>query len=317
MCRHAILGTMLSVVVLAGCLPSLPENTKVALPEHLTISETAGAVLRIEPGLEGAYWLEVPYPDGSGTVGGYLSSAPSSRPAIVILLHGASSFDSSGRLAVARGWYEKAGAPFREAGYRTLSLVYTECGTAYGQRDLQDVLRVMEWIHEGGGEAIGVEQTFLFGYSTGGTLINLASWRGKFTAGVSIAGLTQPDIVEQSWGIYNLLGAIYPGNEGMCQASTTVNTYGPPGSPAWDALDTVAHAGDIKSPLLVIQGTADEIFGIGNTDNLEQAYWAALAKNPALPPVEFIRLEGQDHAECISDPTVIPSALSFFERFGQ
>jgi dienelactone hydrolase len=303
--------------LLSGCLPALPDNTKVPFPEYSLVAEAAGAVLREEPDLDGAYWLEVPYADGSGAVGGYLSSDLSPRASIVIMLHGASSFQPQGRLATARSWHQELGETFRQAGYRTLSLVYTECGTAYGQRDLEELYHVIDWLHNGGNAALGVDRIYLFGYSTGATLVNLASLRGRFTAGVSIAGLTEPDAVEESWAFYNLAGLIYPGNEGMCQAATTVNTYGPPGSAGWDALDTVAHVSEIKAPLLVVQGTADEVYGIDNSIHLELAYQQAVRANPELPPVEFLRFEGVDHAASVTEPSLVPTALAFFERFGR
>lgn len=303
-------------LVTAGCLPALPDNTTAGPPQRTIVAEEGDIVLAAEAGLEDTLWLEVPRP-GGGTVGGYLSQGPSSRRSLVILLHGASTFLSGGSTAAARQFHLTRGQVFRDAGYRTFALDFQECGTAYGQAEVEDLVAFIDWLDANGKEILEVDRVYTYGYSVGATAAILAN-RQRAIAGVaSISGLTQPDQFEEAWSLYYVAALIYSTNEGLCQLGTTLTTYGPPGSPGWAALDTVSQLHELKSPMLVVQGTEDQIYSSQNGWSLQAAYLAASAAGVALPPIEFLLLPGQDHFAPLDDPTATAAVLDFFERFSE
>lgn len=313
--NNAFVYWVLLPILAAGCLPTLPNNIAIDPPERSRLYEAGGAVFSSEAGLEDALWIDIPRADGTGTVGGYLSNNDATANELIILLHGASTYNYHGSTGETREFFDVFGLPYRQAGYRTFSLDYQECGSAYGQADVADLIAVIDWLDGGGKTTLGVERVYTLGYSTGATVAILANRQRRIAAAIAISGITEP-VQLQQWGwIYALAAGFYPNNEGLCQIDTTLNTYGPPWSPAWDALNTVAHVGELKSPMLVIQGTNDQIFSITNTEDLDAAYQKSILLNASLPPVEFIYLQGQDHFAPPRDTAVSEAILSFFDRF--
>lgn len=300
----------------AGCIPALPENIWAGPPQRSIVAQDDTAIFSAEDGLDDALWLEIPSTDGNRMVGGYLSQDPASRRSLVILLHGASTFVTGGSTTAARLFHASNGPPFRQAGYRTLSLDFRECGTAYGQGDVEDLVVVVDWLNARGKALLDIDHVYTFGYSVGATTAILASRQRQVTAVASISGVTQPKQFEDAWHLYYLLGLLYAANEGLCQLGTTLATYGPPGSPAWDVLDTVGQISELTSPLLIIQGTQDQIYSTENAWSLDAAYQEALTSGVRVPPIEFLYLEGADHFAPLDDPRTLETILAFFEQFG-
>ena len=127
----------------AGCIPLLPDNFDVDSPLRTVTEEEVGARFSVEEGLDDAMWLEIERVKEPGYVGGYLSTNDH-RGSLIILLPGASAFSPGGPVDNARGFHLEFGAVMRERDYLTWSLALNECGTAYGQGDLQDVEEVVD-----------------------------------------------------------------------------------------------------------------------------------------------------------------------------
>src|SRR5262245_37747648 len=158
-----------------GCLPPLPENAKPSDPPQRNIlKEVPDGRMETEAGVSGAVWLEVNRPGGN-TIGGYLSQNDSPLKAVVIILHGASTFSPDGEIGSALIFHESLGAALQARGYLTWALAYPECGTAYGQDDLQSVIDAIDWLDRAGRSTLGLQRVYLAGYSTGGTLTILAN----------------------------------------------------------------------------------------------------------------------------------------------
>ncbi len=312
-----ISGALLAVGV-AACVPALPDNVKAdGAPQRSIVLELQDAVLSREEGLDDALWLEVTRASGTGTVGGYLSRNDHSQQGIIILLHGASTFSPTGSVGATRMFHETFGAAYRDAGFRTLSLDYQECGTAYGQGDVDDLVEMIDWLERTGKAALGLQHTYAIGYSAGGTTVMVAARRRAIDAAGSIAGLSEPRQLEDLWNFYRFLGSIYPSNEGFCQLATTLATYGPPGAPGWGAIDTVGRIGELQTPLIVFHGTQDQIFYPINAENLQRAWDTAVSEGISLPELQVVYLDGQDHFQPEVDPELTRLTLAFFERHAQ
>jgi len=308
-------GCGLVCVLVTGCIPALPENTTAAPPERSFYSEAGDAAVWTEPGLEDALWIEIPRPGDSGIITGYLSQGEADTEALVILLHGASTGYAEGSIGATRAFHETRGRPYRDAGYRTLSLNFPECGTAYGHEDLDHLLELIDWLEAGGKEVLGVRRIYMLGYSVGATSALLANRRRQVAAIAAIGGVTEPEQLERSWALYYLLSQLYPDNEGLCHLGTTLAAYGLPGSAAWQRFDTVGHVHELKSPMLVIQGTEDQVYSIENARHLEAAYQQAVSSGIPLPLMEFLYVQGADHFAPVDDPGVARAVLAFFDRF--
>jgi fermentation-respiration switch protein FrsA (DUF1100 family) len=291
----------------------LPENTALPPPQRTVLDEAGGAVFSSEPGLEDAVWVEIPGNSGR-TVGGYLSLENADSGDIVIVLHGASTFSTDGAVDGARGFHEGFGLAYRQAGYRTLSLDFQECGTAYGQGDTADVVQAIDWLNGPGKAVLGTTGIYLVGYSVGATAAIVANRQRQVTAVASISGITEPQSLQGAWFLYYLAGSLYPNNEGLCQVGSTLAVYGLPGWPGWDTLNTVARVNELQSPMLVIQGTSDQLFPVSNAQNLEAAYQQALSEGLTLSPVEFLYIPDADHFAVVG-PEVADAILAFFGRF--
>ncbi|HOQ84919.1 MAG TPA: prolyl oligopeptidase family serine peptidase [Phycisphaerae bacterium] len=304
------------LILLTACLPQLPDNTTAPPPERSVVSQAEGVTFWSEPGMSDALWAEIARPDGTGSVGGYLSTTPASRNSLIILLHGASTFDVDGRTGAARRFHDNPGRFYREAGFVTFSLDFRECGTPYGQGDLEDLVQVIDWLDAGGKQVLGVERVYTLGYSVGGTSVILANRQRRVTAAASIGGVTHSAEYQNSWLAFSLAGLLYPDNQGLCQLRETMAAYGPPGSPGWSLFDTVAQIHELTSPMIVVQGTEDQIYSIRNAQLLQAAYQEAISSGATLPPLEFLLLPGQDHFAPIASPEVVQAIIAFFDRFG-
>lgn len=311
--RWVCLAFLLSA---GGCMYILPDNVdKNPQPARAVLQQAAEATLSIEDGLPTGYWLEVERAQETGRLGGYLSDPPHPRPAIVIVLGGASSFEPRGPLDASRYTHEYFLPRFDERGYRIWTLVRRECGTAYGQDDVRDVVEAIDWLEREGKAWLGVERVYLYGYSTGATQATLASRQRDVTAVVSLGGLTQPDQFEEFYGLYMLLAALFPNNTGICQLRDTLIDYGPPGSPGWEALNTVDHLDELRSPMLFAQGSYDPVYFIDNLLALRARYEAEVAAGAVLAPLEFIYLPGVHHYALPEHPEVVRRTLDFLDRF--
>src|SRR5262249_19706976 len=150
----------------------------------------------------------------------------------------------------------------------TWSLAFPECGTPYGQDDLQSVVDAIDWFDRVGKMALGMKDLYVAGYSTGGTLSVLVNPPRTGAAAAAISGLTEPESIEDLWGLFKWVTGIYPLNLGACQMRQTIDFYGPPGDPRWGALDSVAHFNELRSPMILLQGTKDQLFSINNERDL-------------------------------------------------
>ncbi len=304
-----------AALLASGCVPVFPDNTKPGDPPQREILRQEGRLTySAEPGVTDGQWVALERADASGAVGGYLSDNEPHRPAIVILLHGASTLMPDASVGSARMFHEATGPIFRERGYRTLALTRRECGTAYGQGDLEDVLEVVDWLDAEGKAQLGVERVYMLGYSAGGTLVSLTNRERTLDALVSISGFTQPDQLEEGWNFYALLALLYPDNAGLCQLGTTLETYGRPGSATWQFLDSVAHLDEFHCPMLVVHGNDDPIVFVANALHLQQRYLELLGVGTTLPRLEFMYVSG-GHDAPMSSPQVRDRVLSFFDEF--
>jgi pimeloyl-ACP methyl ester carboxylesterase len=304
------------VLPLAGCTLLLPQNVdENPSPTRAVLKEAADAALFMEDGFTDGYWLEVERGSEPGRLGGYLSQPASPREALVLVLGGASSFEPRGALDCTRYTHTYFLPRFEERQFRIWTLVRRECGTPYGGDDVRDVIQALDWLEREGKSWLGVERVYLYGYSTGATQATLASRQRQVTAVVSLAGLTRPNQFEDLNGFYWFLAGMFPNNTGICQLRDTLAAYGPPGAAAWDALNTVDHLDELRSPMLLAQGSEDPIYFNANLLELRARYQADLAAGASLAPLEFIYLSGVNHYELPEHPEVVRRTMEFLERF--
>ena len=302
------------LVPCAGCL-ILPRNVGVRDPHdrHL-VREAGGARFFREDGRDGPMWLEIPRGQESGTVGGYVSEARSGHRALVVILPGASSLEEQGMREKALSFHRGFAQLFQNAGYLTWSLVVRECGTPYGQGDLADLVTVVDWLNRVGNRILGVDRVYVVGYSSGATLTILLNRKRTVSGIVGIAGITEPKQFQSSWLLYRSIVALFPRNTGLCQLRSTLDFYGQPSSPAWDALDSVHHVQEIQSPMLLIHGARDFVFKADNLQSLQRSYDRQRSARVALPEVEFFYLPDGDHFTVYERPDVQRRILAFLEH---
>ncbi|UCG32208.1 MAG: hypothetical protein JSU68_11135, partial [Phycisphaerales bacterium] len=287
-------GRRLSKIALVACLAVTYRgcgvvpiiNIDAGLAALVVYQEDGRARLAVQDGVEDGVWLEVDRVGEPGAVGGYLSQNANERDALVILLHGASTYDPEGTYGKARDFHQEYAPDLWPFGYLTWSLAVRECGTAYGQGDLADALEAIDWLDAEGKALLGVERVFVIGYSTGATVSTLVARHRQVDGVVSMGGLAEPDQLEELWSLYDWLRTLFPQNTAMCQLGSTLDYYGPPGSPAWAALDTVAHVDELKSPALVVHAALDQVFFVDNTMHLQEQCEARLGEGAVLPEVE-------------------------------
>lgn len=304
-----------ALVLSVGCVPDLPGNVASSPPKVQVLYTEGGVTMAAEDGLVEGVWLEVCPDDAAPCVGGYLGLPAEPTEDLVILLPGASTLNPEGVRGTARAFHFLPGPPLRDAGFTTWSLAYPQCGTPYGRDDLAYVLRAIDWARQDGADVLGVRRVFVLGYSTGGTLAYLVARQRALEAVAVLSGASRPEQFYDSWGLYRLLALLFPDNEGMCQAGMTLAAYGPPGSPAWDALDTVGHLAELQSPLIVVHGLRDVVYPAENAMAIEQAYQTLRDAGISLPPVQVHVLPGIDHFSPPSDPEVIGMVIKVFRRW--
>ena len=302
-----------------GCvlgLPFLPANVTFGSDVQRELIDTAGrARFYHEPGIADAQWLEFDRANEPGAVGGYLSLDVEPSASLIIMLDGASTFREDGEVGGSRDWHMEETPTYRARGFRTWSLAVRECGTAYGQGDLADLIEAIDWLDAEGKALLGVERVYVFGFSTGATIAALANLQRAVTAVVVVGGLYEPDQLEANGDLYELITSVSPLNEGLCQMAWTLDFYGAPGSPAWDALDTVSRVDQIKSPMFLLHGSSDGIFEVTNTIHLEQAYREHVMAGAVLPPLEFYYVLQGGHGAPKENPLGLARILSYLERF--
>lgn len=309
---------IVAAMPLVGCVPPLPENVDIPLDRARSVEWQAGdATYFLEQDLLEGGWLEIGRDGDVGPIGGYLFEPPEARPALVVVLPGASSFAEGGMLAKARDYHQLWLTHLHEAGLQTWTLAVRECGTAYGDGDLEDVLDALDWLEREGKSVLGVERVYVLGYSSGAIAVLLANLEREVDAMVVISALTQPDQLERFWGFYRFVAALYPNNAGLCQFGDTLEAYGPPGSTGWAALDVVGRVGALRSPTLVIHGEDDFVYLPENARLLQAAYDRELGGGALLPPVEFFYVPDQGHIDIFNHPAVEQRVVDYllgFER---
>lgn len=303
------------IILGAGCIaPPLPTNLDAAAPDRSLLREAPQAVVRQEEGVLDAAWLEITRDDGR-PVGGYISLQKSPRGALVLLIDGASTFQEAGSDAQALTFHRDFGADLRAFGFRTWSLSVQECGAAYGQDDVRDLVAALDWLDDVGRAALSAERVYVVGYSTGATVTQIASRQRTVTAAVSLAGLSRPDQLEEFYDVYRWVSDLYPRNAGLCKLGDTLDFYGPPGAMAWEALNTAGHVEEFRHPMLFVHGMRDIIYFPDNTLAVETAYLAARSAGVEMPKLTFNYLAEGEHYTVRSDPAVRLSVIRWLETF--
>ena len=300
-----------------GCV-NLPLDNVDGTPsvQRELIRQEQGASFYSESDLTDGVWLEFEDPNGtSQTIGGYLGQPENGRKSLILALDGASTFDPSGGTYNARDFHETFCTSFRDAGFSTWSLVSTECGTAYGQEDLAELLATIDWLGTVGCELLDIERVYCIGYSTGGTLAILASRQRTLSGAISIGGYTQANQFTDNYFLYQIIAALFPNNVGACQLGATLAFYGPPDSPAWDTLDSVSHINELQNPLLFIHGTADAISEPENAYAMQRRYDTGLAAGEDLVPLSFLFIEGGDHFVARHDVGIRQIMIDYLQGF--
>lgn len=315
-CTGAVVRVLTGVLLAscAGCL-ILPRNVGVQdRRDRELVREAGGARFFREGGSDGPIWLEISGVGESGTVGGYLSEARGGRRALVVILPGASSLQKRGMQQKALSFHRGFARLFQNAGYLTWSLVVRECGTPYGQGDLRDLVTVVDWLDRGGNEVLGVDRVYVVGYSSGATLAILLNRQRAVRAVVGIAGIAEPKQLQSSWRLYRFIASLFPRNTGLCQLRSTLDFYGKPSSPAWDALDSVHHMHELHSPMLLIHGARDFVYKVDSVRSLQRSYDRQRSAGVAVPEIEFLYLPDGDHFTAYERPDVQRRTLAFLER---
>lgn len=313
--RPIVIGWTGLLWLMTGCLPDLLDNVSTATPDRTQLFQSANARFYSEVGLEDACWLDIPRLDDSGSIGGYLSTNEATTGGLIILMHGASTYEPEGGTGNARNFLKNFGLPYQQAGYRLLSLDFHECGGAYGREDTADLIAAIDWLDNGGKEALGVERVYTLGYSVGATMAIVANRQRQVTAAACIGGITRPKQLQDWWLLFQFAANFYPDNIGLCQVRSTLQIYGSPWSPDWEALNTVGHIEELKSPMMIIQGSKDQVFDFANALDLQAAYEMALSNNVSIPAIQFLLLRGQNHFAPAHDPYVAAEIIAFFQQF--
>lgn len=298
-----------------GCGPLLPDNRT---DGHPTEKEPQFAVGRVVfstlPGVYDSLWAEIPRSNGDGTIGAYVSTNISSRNAWILLLDGAATVSLDGNVYQALYFQDSFGKNFQQAGFRTVSLVTSECGGPYGQQDLLDVIDAVDWLQGEGRAELQIERLYVVGYSMGGMLSNLLNRYRTVDAVVSISSLAQPDQFEDNYLIYRWITDNFRTNEGICQLKSSLEFYGPPGSPGWDHLDCASRLAEMKAPMLLIHGERDFVLPASNTRAMQRAYEQARADGQPLQNMEFLLLDDVGHFTTTDDPRVAIRVIEFIEQ---
>ena len=301
-----------------GCIESLlPQNTDADwAPAGNILDEPEGAVLRALDGRADRLWLEIQRAREPGRVGGFVSSLADHHGGLILLFDGAGTFQAGGAVEAALEHYHEYGTDFRNAGFMIWALVLRECGTAYGAGDLKEALEVVDWLDRGGREYLGVERVYAIGYSTGGTVANLLNTQRELTAVVSLGSLTRAVQLERFSGLYLWLTRLFPHNVGFCQLASTFEAYGPPGDSRWEALDTIGHVEEFKSPMLFLHGTYDFVYFHDNFRALRRRYQELLdAGAQGIPRLDFHTINGGTHFALRDDPAVRALVRDYLLQF--
>ena len=302
--------------MLAGCMQAPQADAPTPDPSRDVVETKAGATLYREAGVDDAMWLELDRPDDAGgPIGGYFTRPENPRDAVVLVLEGANPGGADVRLPHTLETHRSLSWAFVQAGYTTWTPYIPECGIPYGQQDLQDVLALIDWLSGPGKAELNANRLYVVGYSKGATLANLANLQRTATAYVALNGLAQPDAIEDNYILYEFAVTVYPANEGFCQMKTTLDTYGPPGSPAWDVLDVVGRIAELHGPELFVHDIDDPVYPSSSDQTMQARYEQGLAAGEALMPLQFIFLPGADHFAVRTDTATHQQILDYFEQF--
>ncbi len=313
---QACIGGVLAASLAAGCLPAPQADTPAPEPARTLVETGNRHALYQEDGVEDARWLEISRSEeNGGPIGGYFTSPQNARRALVLLLQGANPGWADMRLPHTLMTHLSLGWAFVQAGFPTWTPYIPECGIPYGREDLDAVLAAIDWLKGDGAAAFNTDRLYVVGYSKGATLATLANLQRPVTAYVSLNGLTQPDSLEGGWLVYALTVTVYPANEGFCQLKSTLDAYGPPGSPAWDVLDAVSRIGQLYSPELFVHALDDPVYPSEGTRAMQNRYRAGLAADEQLVPLEFIFLPGFNHFAVRTDPAIHQQVIDYLMRF--
>lgn len=309
-------ASLLLVPLAVGCIPALPVNIGREPPVEWTYAgELAGAQVLLDPVIPDAVWIDAPRAEPPGAVGGYLSLEPADARTLVLMLPGATTFYPSGVRDKVRDYHADFSGVLRMAGFRTWTLGLRECGAAYGQGDLDDVLAALDWLGIGGAAAIGIEQIVVVGYSSGATVAIRVALERELAAVVAISGLARGDQFRRDWGFFRFLADLYARNEAFCQLGATLDYYGGPDSPTWAELDSVARVEELRSPLLLIHGRRDRVYEVANAESMEAACADARTRGVPLPPCEAVYLPNAGHIGLLVLEHVQGATLAFLSQF--
>ena len=312
------MAIMALFILTGGCVSPVwfvPVNYPGETYQRIFLEEKSGARFYAEDGLADARWMEIERGDGSGFVGGYLSTNMEHRGAIIVMLDGATVWLSENSEGGAKYWHTHDAVLYRSYGFMTFSPALPECATAYGERDLADLIEAVDWLDRQGRSLWNIERIYVLGYSKGATLAALLNRSRQVTALVGLGGLYEPDQLRNLFGIYSVLASLAPDNEGLCQLGATLDYYASPESGGWDTLDVVGHLEELHSPMLFIHGTADLVWSVRNTRHVEERYTRLRADGVELPPLEFMYLKNGSHKDVRNTPEARNRVLAYLEQF--
>ena len=305
-----------TLVGLAGCdagFPFLPANLSLDEPIERTWLRSEGrASFYQEEGIDDGEWLEIQWAGGEDPLRGYLST-DSHNGAIIVMLNGASTFLGDGEVGGAREWHQIDAPFYRDRGYRTLTPAMAECGVPYGQQEVDEVVQFLDWLEEEGKALLGVQDVYVYGYSSGAITAAMVNTRRAVNAYVGIGGLYEPDQLTDALWFYYLISGVSPNNEGLCQLRTTLDFYGSADSPAWEHLDIVSQIEAFHSPMLFGHGLDDFVLNDNSAQHLQNRYDALVADGVEMPELEFMFFRGSHHVPKV-DPEARQRTLDFLER---
>ncbi|MFN0137775.1 MAG: alpha/beta hydrolase family protein, partial [Phycisphaerae bacterium] len=182
----------------------------------------------------------------------------------------------------------------------------------YATREVDEAAALIDWLDAEGRSLLGVDRVYIVGYSTGGTVVNFLNLRSRVDAMVSIAGLTQPDQLQQNETLDRLIADLFDCNSAFRQLERTIDHYSRVG---WGNFDMPARVTELKSPMLMLTTLDDWVQWPANTQAVEQAYNDALAEGAIMPPITFQYFETGGHSAYVSGEKFVLAVLNYLEEF--
>lgn len=308
--RAGYLLVAAAALTVGGCsIILLPQNVNAEPPSRVRIRELPAAAEFAEPGVDDATWLEC-Y-TAVGPVGGYLvQPAHASSRDLVLMIAGASTYEDTAA-AQALKFLRGLGSSLTGAGLSVWCMRPSECGTAWGREDADEVRAALRWLADSGREALGVERVMVLGYSTGATVALHMAFEPDVDGVVVLSGLCSDDQIARYQGVLEQVATLYPNNRGICHAAATLAAYGPAHSPGWQVLNAPARVGELRAPLLVMHGLLDFVFEPAGAIELHLAYLTQRARGAALPPADFVYVPDGTYFSLPDDPLVQAAVVAW------